>query len=65
MHGLRYLTWLYWPTILAMAVWVFVWPLAVSAEPLQPLPWWGMLITLVIYLLALFTRLLRRARENY
>jgi len=55
---------LYLPSLVAMALWVFVWPLAVSAGPAQPLLWRAALATLVVFLLALGARLLARARRE-
>jgi len=55
---------LYLPSIVAMALWVFLWPLAVSSDPVQPLPWRAILLTLTVYLLSLAARLMARARHH-
>jgi len=54
----------YWAAVLSMVLWVFIWPVLVSADAQQPQLWPALMGTLVIYLLTLFTRLYLRARMH-
>lgn len=64
MGPLRLCAWLYWPALLAMVLWVFIWPLMISPDPDQPGLWRWIVITLVAFMLALLARVVNRARQT-